>query len=596
MQNAETVLAVIRERGKRNLPLERVYRLLFNRDLYLQAYARLYPNKGAMTKGSTPETIDGMSLEKIDTLIEALRYERHRWTPVRRVHIPKSNGKTRPLGIPTWSDKLLQEVMRSILEAYFEPQFSDHSHGFRPDHGCHTALQEIKRTWPGTTWFIEGDIAQYFDTINHDVLLEILSKKIHDGRFLRLIRELLNAGYMEDWKFNKTLSGAPQGGVISPLLSNIYLNEFDQWITHTLIPANTRGQKRKLNQAYRHINDRLYRMRKRGIKDGAKALIQQRRKLPSVDPRDPDYRRLKYVRYADDFLLGFAGPKHEAEEIKTRIKEWMSDYLKLKLSDDKTLITHAQTQRARFLGYELSTEIRNDRLARNKARNVNGVIKLSVPAKVIEQKCARYKKNGVIIHRSELLIESDFDIVNRYQQEYRGIVQYYLHAHNVRELTLVHWYMKGSLLKTLAAKHRTSVAKMWRKYEATTTTPQGTTLKCLEVVVERTNRPPLTARFGGISLARQPFAKITDRPTTLAGPIRNELLSRLLAQACELCGSTENIQVHHIRKLADLKVKGRKEKPLWVQLMAARRRKTLVVCHDCHTAIHAGKPIRQETI
>ncbi len=171
MQNAETVLAVIRERGKRNLPLERVYRLLFNRDLYLQAYARLYPNKGAMTKGSTPETIDGMSLEKIDTLIAALRYERHRWTPVRRVHIPKSNGKTRPLGIPSWSDKLLQEAMRSILEAYFEPQFSDHSHGFRPDHGCHTALQEIKRTWPGTTWFIEGDIAQYFDTINHDVLL-----------------------------------------------------------------------------------------------------------------------------------------------------------------------------------------------------------------------------------------------------------------------------------------------------------------------------------------------------------------------------------------------------------------------------------------
>src|SRR5215216_3656475 len=186
MRDAETVLAIIRERGRKELPLENLYRALYNRELYLRAYAKLYPNPGAMTPGSSPETVDGMSLDKIDRLIADLRAERYHWTPVRRVSIPKSNGKSRPLGIPSWSDKLLQEVLRLILEAYYEPQFADASHGFRPNRGCHTALRTIQQQWTGTTWFIEGDIAQYFDTIDHDILLGILREKIHDNRFLLL--------------------------------------------------------------------------------------------------------------------------------------------------------------------------------------------------------------------------------------------------------------------------------------------------------------------------------------------------------------------------------------------------------------------------
>src|SRR5216684_5220240 len=193
MRTAETILNIIQDRGKRRLPLEDVYRQLYNPDMYLRAYARIYANDGAMTQGITSETIDGMSQEKIAKTIEAIRYERWQWTPVRRVAIPKSNGKTRPLGLPTWSDKLLQEIIRSILDAYYEPQFSDHSHGFRPKHGCHTALLEIDRTWRGTAWFIEGDISQCFDRLDHEVLLTILAEKIHDGRFLRLISELLRA-------------------------------------------------------------------------------------------------------------------------------------------------------------------------------------------------------------------------------------------------------------------------------------------------------------------------------------------------------------------------------------------------------------------
>ena len=245
MQNAETVLNVIRERGERGLPLENIYRLLYNRNLYLRAYGRIYSNQGATTKGITAETMDGMSLAKIDRIIEALRYERFRWTPVRRVNIPKPNGKTRALGIPTGPDKLLQEVIRMILEAYYEPQFSDRSHGFRPDRGCHTALSNVTTHWTGVRWFVEGDIKGCFDNIDHDVLLSVLGEKLHDNRFLRLLKYLLKAGYVEDWKYGRTLSGTPQGGIVSPLLANIYLDRLDKFVENVLIPAHTRGTERE---------------------------------------------------------------------------------------------------------------------------------------------------------------------------------------------------------------------------------------------------------------------------------------------------------------------------------------------------------------
>jgi group II intron reverse transcriptase/maturase len=592
MRPAETILAVIRDRGTRGLPLERVYRLLFNRELYLWAYAKVSRNTGARTRGSTPETVDGMSQAKIDALIDELRHERYRWTPSRRISIPKRNGKTRALGRPSWSDKLLQEVLRMILEAYFEPQFSDHAHGFRPQRGCHTALHSIQQTWKGTVWFIEGDIAQYFDTIDHEVLVKILGEYIHDGRFLRLIRGLLTAGYMQEWKFNKTLSGTPQGGVLSPLLSNIYLSRFDQWVTDTLIPAYTRGLRRKPNRDYHRINNQLYEMRKRGRSEGVRDLVKRRRLLPEGDLADASFRRLRYVRYADDFLLGFIGTRAEAEDIKRTVQEWLRVHLNLTLSTDKTLITHAKTQMARFLGYDITGRMANDQLDVMKRRVLNGHMELRVPNEVIEAKCARYYKRGKVLHRPELLAESDYSIVTRFQQEYRGVVQYYLLAHNVRYLSRLRWVMEQALLKTLAAKHHVSVRTIWQRTATTTRTTSGQPLRCFEVRVERQGKPALIARFGGISLKRQPHASLNDQPYVykVSG---TEILQRVLADACELCGAREDIQVHHIRKLADLRQPGRKEKPAWVKIMAARRRKTLVVCRSCHGAIHAGKPPRQ---
>ena len=252
MRNANTVLSIIRDRGKRGLPLEDVYRQLYNPELYLLAYGKIARNQGAMTPGVTSETADGMSLDKIQAIIDAVRYERYRWKPAKRISIEKkgSTKKKRPLGLPTWSDKVLQEVIRTILDAYYEPRFSDRSHGFRPARGCHTALQTIYRSWRGTNWFIEGDISACFDSLNHEIMLKILRQDIHDNRFIRLLESLCKAGYLEDWTYHNTLSGVPQGGVVSPILSNIYLDRLDQFVETTLLPEYNRGKERQRNPAY----------------------------------------------------------------------------------------------------------------------------------------------------------------------------------------------------------------------------------------------------------------------------------------------------------------------------------------------------------
>ena len=603
MQDAETVLNVIRERGERGLPLENIYRLLYNRNLYLRAYGRLYSNQGAMTKGTTAETVDGMSLAKIDRIIDEIRYERFRWTPVRRVNIPKPNGKTRPLGIPTWTDKLLQEVIRMILEAYYEPQFSDHSHGFRPNRGCHTALSEVVNLWDGTRWFVEGDIKGCFDNIDHEVLLAVLGEKLHDNRLLRLLKYLLKAGYMEDWKYGRTLSGTPQGGVVSPILANIYLDRLDKYVETMLIPANTQGtalipantQGTARNPAWNALRSRMVYHRKVGNYSLATALRQEMQQLPSGDPYDPGYRRLRYVRYADDFVLGFIGPKAEAGQIKESLETFLRDNLKLELSKEKTLITHATSQAARFLGYELVNQQANDQLDPSGRRKVNGRMGLRVPAKVIEQHCQAYMVNGKLVHRTELINDDDYTIVSRYQAEFRGVVQYYLMALNVSHFGRLQWVMEWSLAKTLANKHKTTSRKIFRRYKSTVQTEHGERV-CLKVEVQRGNgKRPLVAQFGGIPLKRNRQVVLVDQQPQRYRTERNELIQRLLADECELCGSTVNAEVHHIRALRDLNVKGQGEKPQWVQIMAARRRKTLVVCRPCHLNAHEGswKPRKQ---
>ena len=590
MQDATTVLRIIRELGEKGRPLDRIYRQLYNRELYLVAYGRLYRNKGAMTPGVSEETVDGMSLRKIDAIIEAVRYERYRWTPVKRVYITKpGSARKRPLGMPTWSDKLLGEVIRLILEAYYEPQFSHRSHGFRPHRGCHTALTEIHEWWRGTAWFIEGDIKGCYDNIDHEVLLSILAERIHDNRFLRLIGNMLKAGYLEEWTYHKTLSGAPQGGVVSPILSNIYLDKLDKYIETVVQPAYTTGEHRRGNAVYEALKTRGYRLRKNGQWKAAMQVKRLMRTMPSRDTHDPDFRRLHYVRYADDWLIGFTGPRAEAEEIKRQVGAFLRDTLKLELSDEKTLITHGRTQRASFLGYELMV-IHNDTLhdAIGK-RTSNGVIGMLVPESVVKTKMAAYMRRGKPVHLPARQNNTEFSIVSQYAAEFRGIAEYYALAHNRDRLSELRWVMETSLTKTLAAKLKITVPQVIRRFREVHRTEDGV-YQVLRVTVERDGKAPLVATWGGISLRRKPGGVLNDTPTPVWND-RTEIVERLLADTCEACGCHDHVESHHVRKIDDLTKKG-KRLPKWKEVMITRQRKTLVLCRKCHHDLHAGKPIQ----
>ncbi len=539
MQDTNVYLGLLHERGKRGLPLKRVYRQLFNPKLYLSAYGKIYRNAGAMTPGVTEETADGMSEHKINAIIEAMRAERYQWKPARRTYLLKKNGKKRPLGLPVWSDKLVAEVLRMILEAYFEPRFSSHSHGFRPGKGCHTALQEIYYQWAGTTWFIEGDISGCFDNLNHELLVSTLREHIHDGRFIKLIQKLLDAGYLEDWNYHRTLSGVPQGSIVSPVLSNILLDKLDRFVETVLVPKYTKGAVREKNPTYRRLVCQAHERHKQGRGKEARELRRQFQQLPSQNPNDPNFRRLRYCRYADDFLLGFVGPKAEAEEIKEQIKTFLQDELKLELSEAKTLITHARSEAAHFLGYEITTLHKDTKRTTakggTKRRSINGQIGLRVPRDVLLSKSKRYQRRGKAIHRMELVNES-------------GIRAKY----------------KADLLV------------------------ENTIYKGLQVVVLREGKKPLVATWGGIPLKWDSRATLEDQPHQQVWTGRSELEKRLTAHTCEQCGATsrtERIEVHHIRALKDLNRYPGREKPGWVKQMATRHRKTLVLCRTCHMAI-----------
>lgn len=588
MRTAQDYLELIHERGRKGQELNRVYRIILNKELFQAAYGKLYANKGATTPGTDPnDTIEGMSIERIEKLVEKLKTRTFRWKPVKRVHIPKKNGKKRPLGISNWEDKMVEEVLRMVLETYYEPQFSDRSHGFRPNKGCHTALREIQRTWKGTKWFIEGDIKGCYDNISHKILLDIINRNIKDHSLTKLLDEMLKTGYMEQWKFHQTYSGTPQGNGVSPLLANIMLNELDKYVEEELIPEYTRGDYRKKNPEYTKLTREMEKASKHKERDRYQRLRKERRKIPNGKPNDPTYRRLRYARYADDFILGWVGTQAEAEEIKDKVRKFLQT-IQLELSEEKTLITHANTEKARFLGYDIQTALENSKRTQGN-RSINGRIILTVPPAVTAEWIRKVTRKGKPIHRSELLQNSDFEIIGIYGMEFQGLANYYAMAQNVSTaLYKIKYYYGQSLAKTLAAKHKKTKSWAYRKYYGIL--ENG--VKTFAIEVPNPNNPdkPLKAQFGARPIKYNPNKVIEDKKF-VPYVTRNELVRRLTANVCELCGSTENIKVHHVRALKDVqkKYKGRQNPPNWAKFMMERRRKTIVVCHECHKKIHEGK-------
>lgn len=568
----------------------RLYRYMLRPDLYYLAYNRLYRNKGAATKGVDNDTADGFSEEKINRIIRSLADETYMPKPARREYIPKKRStKKRPLGLPVFTDKLVQEVLRMILEAIYEPIFSNCSHGFRPGRDCHTALKSIKMEFPGVSWFIEGDIKGCFDNIDHHVLIDIIGSKIKDARLIQLIWKFLKAGYMEDWKYHSTYSGCPQGGIVSPLLANIYLNELDRFAQKTA-DEFFKPRDRVRTPEYSHIAAKKeYALKllktatgqkKSELLKKVKFLKSELRKTPCTSKTD---KVMKYIRYADDFIIGVKGDRTDCERIKRQFSEFIREKLKMELSEEKTLITHSN-QYARFLGYDV--RVRRDQKVKPNGhclqRTLNGSVELNVPFEdkimpfLFEKSVIRQTHDGEIeyIARKYLYRCTDLEILDTYNSELRGICNYYSIASNFSGLKYFAYLMEYSCLKTLAGKHKSTSKKMRDQFH----------------VAGGWGIPYETAK------GRQfrTFTKYSDckdsgnfNDAVVAYSVRHAsntttLEKKLSAKTCELCGKTNvPLEIHHVNKVKNLKGKEQ-----WEIVMIAKKRKTLAVCKDCHHKIH----------
>lgn len=597
MRSPETVLNNLSKHSSDlGYKYERLYRLLFNEEMFFLAYQRIYAKQGNMTPGTDGRTVDQMSIQRIERLIDALRTEEYQPHPAKRVYIPKKNGKKRPLGIPSFDDKLVQEVTRMILEAIYEGHFEYTSHGFRPHRSCHTALTHIQDKFTGAKWFIEGDIKGFFDNIKHEILVNILKERIADERFIRLIRKFLKAGYAEQWKFHNTYSGTPQGGIVSPILANIYLDKFDKYMKMYADKFN-KGERRKVSSEYRRLNNKKTRLAKKlksvtdesvraGMITEIKETLAQTYVTPCHEPMDANYRRIQYVRYADDFLIGVIGSKSECQAIKADIKEFMTEQLGLELSDEKTLITNAK-DKAKFLGYEIF--VRSKAFMHKDSRGVmkrfgNGSVLLHVSmdtakAKLLEYGALRIAKEGnqdiwKPKPRGFMIGNKVEDIVAQYNTEIRGFYNYYAIANNISTIGHSFGYiMEYSMYKTIAQKLNLTMSQAKLKF-----------LKDKKFIV------PFTGKNGEVRYRifydggfkrKEPFnGSIVDYIPNTAFVPKLSLMERLKTGTCEICGKKGNLIMHHVRNLNQLKV----DSP-WNAIMIKKRRKTLAICESCNEVI-----------
>lgn len=600
MRNPEKVLNSLQEHSAQSdYVYDRLYRNLYNQELFLQAYQNIHASQGNMTAGTDGQTIDAMSLERINRLIETLKDESYQPKPSRRTYIPKKNGKTRPLGIPSIDDKLVQEVVRMLLESIYENSYEDNSHGFRPNKSCHTALRMIQNRFVRCKWFVEGDIKGFFDNIDHNVMINILRKRIKDERFLRLIRKFLNAGYMEDNQLRQSYSGTPQGGIISPILANIYLDQFDKYMAE-LKKRFDRGKTRAYSKEYLRLSNKRISLKRKLAKvqteEEKQALLTNIRELdkvhksiPCKNPMDADFRRLQYVRYADDFIIGIIGAKEDARAVKQEVSSYIASQLKLELSDEKTLVTKA-TDRAKFLGFEIrvtpQSNLTKKTKSGTKARNFSGHVMLEVPTSVIQNKLLElgamkievHNKTEIWkpIHRGNLVGRTDLSILDQYNGEVRGFCNYYSIANNRPKLHKFRYIMEYSFYKTLACKYRTTKMRIIAKYRIG---------KDIGVKYQDNQGKERVRLFWKGSLARNPYpmgneADVIHKPK---GILRKPSLgARLKANRCEWCGKeTSALVVHQIRSLKELD-----ENQPWAAFMKKINRKTLVVCESCHSVIH----------
>ena len=607
MRNPNHVLESLRKQAcNESYQFDRLYRNLYNLEFYLEAYAKIAQSQGSMTAGTDGTTLDDMSTPRIERLIGKLKNHTYQPNPARRTYIAKQSNpaKTRPLGIPSTDDKLVQEIVRMILEAIYEPTFSKNSHGFRQERSCHTALTQVQKTFTGAKWIIEGDITACFDSFDHHVLIEILRKRIKDEYFIALMWKMLKAGYMEQWTYHNTFSGTPQGSGCSPILANIYLNELDKFMAEYKTGFDIQTTKiRKVNLAYQRLSKncrtRLAQAKRLQFTDRKternaiitefKSLRKKRLTIPPRPVEDREYRKIQYNRYADDFVIGIIGSKSDAQKVKDDIRDFLQNCLKLTLSEEKTKVTHS-SELVRYLGYDFTIS-RDNNVKRDKNGKLRkawyGDVELYVPhekwfKKLLEYKALKISKDSSgkekwkSLHRGKLVNMSKEAIVRKYNAEILGIYNFYRLARNVSVLNDFYFIMKGSIYRTFAAKYKSSFSKIKAEYEINGVfsikynTKYGT--KLCELYHDGFVRKE-EALFGDVDIL--PEYRIQERPNSLA--------KRLRSGKCEMCGiSTHDIHMHHVKRLKDLTGKNEFE-----VVMMEKRRKSLALCSECFEKSHA---------
>nr|QWK44264.1 hypothetical protein [Hedophyllum nigripes] len=549
---------------------ERILSLVSSYDMLEAAYIKIKSKPGNMTKGVDGKTLDGVNVDWLKSLSRDVGSGSYKPLPSRRVLIPKPQGGERPLGIPSPRDKVVQESIRTVLQAIYEPSFIACSHGFRPGRSCHTALKEVKLTFANTTWFIEGDIEKCFDSIDHRVLSTLLERRIKDKGFMDLYWKMVKVGYMSFGKINQPDKGTPQGSVVSPLLSNIYLHELDNWMTRRK-ESFDKGTRRKANPVYTKY------VRVAGGASGARRL-----NIPSVDPLDPNFKRLRYVRYADDFLIGIIGSKTDGICLIKELKEFLYDTLKLDLNLTKTKLTHTMSEKAYFLGTWVKIiPVSGFQIKKNKSGKITRVSsrpQLRVPLKLLvdrlEHKGFLSAKSHTPTRQGWLVAFTPYQIVDYYNRVYMGLANYYSFADDYSLLQRIHYILKTSCVLTLAGKLKLGTKKkVYSKF--------GTNI----IIKEKEKvvgifRPyvPHKPRFNH---------SVYDPMKSMEAYFSFRTKAYVLqSKNCCICGSSENIELHHVRHLR--KMGNVANSDYLLRQMSTINRKQIPVCKACHISIHKG--------
>lgn len=582
-----------------NGKITNLYKLLCNENLLIKAYQNVRSNAGGMTPGADGLTLDGFNQEVIDNLIEDLKSEKFKFTSVKRVYIPKSNGKTRPLGIPSGRDKVVQEAMRILLEVIYEGKFSDLSHGFRPNRSCHTALKQISK-WNGITWMIEGDIKGFFDNVNHTLLAGFLQKHIKDQRFIDLYWKLVRAGYIDDGVKYNTFNGVPQGGIVSPILSNIYLHEFDTYVQELIEEFSSKEKNiSKVNPKIVNfsnklstLNDEYQSTKDINILKEIKELRAERNALPS---RIRNESRIWYVRYADDWVIGLVGDKELAKKLKDLCKAYLKEKLELELSEEKTKITNVTINDVRFLGVDIRRNVSEESkivYRTVKGRTIKSRISYSrlyfyVPVQTILDKLtiAGFIKTYTDDNGNTKLVPNAItkwifldhrSIILRYNAVIRGLINYYGFVDNLYSFhPIVNLFLHHSCAKTLARKFNLdNRAKAFKEFGRFLEAPGEGKLKAMGLYAPKHFKKNIKILQKHKTVKIDPFDVVNWNLRTQIG----------FFEPCWVCGMENDTEMHHVKHLrkAGVKPDG------FTALMSTLNRKQIPVCKSCHNKIHQG--------